>query len=117
MQFTDFTPEELIGKTVLYDDYCGTRAVTKITRTTKTSFGIERNNMLFRLRNGNQRTSGFGASCKLITEERANELRRQWTLNRRAKEAKAAIENELKSGRPTLEQLEAACVALGLKFE
>lgn len=117
MNFKDFKPEELIGKTVLYDDHCGTRAITKIARTTKTSFGIERNSLLFSLRNGNQRTSGYGASCELITEEAANELKREWTLNRRVKEAKAAIENELNSVRPSLEQLQAACAALGIKKE
>lgn len=115
MNFSDFTPEELIGKTVLYYDGCGRSRITTINRVTKTCFGISHNELLFKLHSGFER-GGDGlhqAHCTLITEERANDLRRQWAIDKRVKLAKEFIEHQITKGNPTVEQLEAAVKALG----
>ena len=77
MNFKDFMPEELIGKTVVYNDGFGNRRLTTIDRITKTCFGIAHNEVLFKLQNGYER-GGDGhhqASCILVTEEEAAALR------------------------------------------
>ena len=125
MTFTDFKPEELIGRKVLHEsgqvNASIKRRITTITRVTATAFAVDGSDQLFRLSDGerkgiSRKESMWGSvgSCKLLTEEEAKEIAAKWANIRRTKKAIEAIEHEVKSGRPTLEQLEAACVALGL---
>lgn len=116
MDFKDFKPEELVGKIVVYNDGFDHQRISTIDRITKTCFGIKHNAVLFKLVNGYER-GGDGhhqASCRLVTDDQANTLRAEWAIKKRIKLAIESIEHEVRSGRPTVDQLEAACVALGL---
>ena len=122
MNFNDFTPEELVGKKVLYTNSSSlstTQGIRTIVRVTKTGFALNGVEGLFNFmgskKGGDGRTNwGTHVNCKLITEEQANELTAKWAITKRMNAAKEAIQHEIKSGRPTVEQLEAACKALGL---
>ena len=97
MEFSDFkdNPKELIGKLVLVDD----NAIRKITRVTKTSFGINDSDKLFSLINGRERTSGrwHWSTCRLITEEKASEYRKKWAEHKQAMSLMDEIGGSLKT--------------------
>lgn len=92
MKFTDFKPEELIGKLVLYESgssYGGTtKSIYTIVNVTKTAFKIGREphpplDALFSLTDGYQKglrgrqNMGIISHCELITEEQAAKLRKE----------------------------------------
>ena len=105
MKFTDFKPEELIGKLVLHRSgtcYGGVYgSIKKITAVTKTSFKLEGDNNLFNLQNGDQRGlngkmyMGVISDCKLITDEEAIELKKKWADNRDRKRIIKLVQDKI----------------------
>lgn len=108
MELSDFkdNPKDLIGKYVLIASRYR-QEVKKITRVTKTAFGFDDTSDLFSLTNGFIKGGGNWnfTSAKLITEERANELRSIWDKEKRQRQLKEQLTEKLKSA--TLQQLEA----------
>ena len=108
MKFTDFKPEELIGKTVLFTfghSYSGkTRQISKITKVTKTGFKIDVTGFedrLFSLNNGHQKglngrmNMSIVSYCDLITEEETQKYREEFTKNREIKQIKSLIKDKI----------------------
>lgn len=108
MELSDFkdNPKDLIGKYVWITSRYG-QEVKKITRVTKTAFGFDDTSDLFSLKSGWLKGGDAWSivSAKLITEERANELRSIWAKVKRHRHLKEQLKEKLKSA--TLEQLEA----------
>lgn len=79
MKFTDYTPDELIGKTVIISNR-HRMFLTKIEKVNKWSFKTASGDNLYNLNNGNKRgNDGWNhSSAQLITEERANKYRKEW---------------------------------------
>jgi hypothetical protein len=118
MEFKDFenNPQELIGKTVLYESGMSYsvikgRSLMKIEKVTKTGFRLfTMPHIMFSLIDGSQKgltgrmSMGTISRCQLVTEEEANQLREQWKRN---KEEKALREKmKIKFETMTFEQLQ-----------
>lgn len=108
----------LIGRAVEIDGYMGAKSTfSTIVSTTDHYFKVDGSNDLYRRDSGKLRGDGKAwrpCYARLVSPEEVNkELTRRREL-KRINATKATIIQELNSGRPTLEQLEAACVALGL---
>lgn len=119
MNFSEFPPDQLLGKKVLYRSgrsYEGIgRRITTIVKVTKTGFRINNCANLFDFRGlAKGDREGMISECELIDPEQEQALTEEFSRNKRTKAAKEAITHEIQSGRPTLEQLELACLALGL---
>ena len=108
MEFKDFKPEELVGKTVLFQygqSYAGkSRQICKITKVTKTGFRIDATNFednLFSLTDGYQKgltgkmNWGTVSYCTLITEEEAQKYREEFKVNRETKQIKSLIKDQI----------------------
>lgn len=106
MEFKDYKPEELIGKTVLVSSN-NRSSISTIERVTKTAFQIKGAPALFNLSNGWMKGCDKWnlTQCSLITEDQANEFRKKWGEK---KEGKVIIElfDKLKT-ELTIEQLRA----------
>lgn len=114
MEFTDFKPEELLGKRVLHE-YGSTyasknsRSITTICKVMKTGFRINskaHSNYLFNFE-GKCRGLSVGAfsKCKLITDDQARELGEEFKRNREIREMTHRIRNEIEKENLTHEQL------------
>lgn len=117
MNFKDFekNPQELVGKTVLYESgmsysYKRNRSLIKIEKVTKTGFRLfTMPDTLFSLIDGSQKGLNGRADmaiiskCKLITDEEANKLRKQWKRNKIERELREKMQEKLKT--MTFEQL------------
>lgn len=120
MNFSDLPPDQLVGKKVLYRsgrtfDNSFNRRITTIVKVTKTGFRINNCTALFDFRGLAKGSTGSVLSeCELIDAQQEQALIEEFSRNKRTKWAKEAIIHEIDSGRPTLEQLELACLALGL---
>lgn len=113
MEFNDFkdNPQELVGKTVLYEDgqtYWSTtnKRLCKIEKVLAKGFKIScEPAFTFRLDDGRNKkhTTGFTSKCTLLTEEEAKELSLKW---RRAKDERILREQmKAKVETMTYEQL------------
>lgn len=116
MDFSQYTPEQLIGKKVLFE-YGSSTAVTysyicHIWWATKTMFQIKGNeskkwleDLKFSTKDGKQKGLNSGgrsswssvSSCRLISDEEAKELQKQWYEKRKRKELKEEIIKRLES--------------------
>lgn len=115
MEFKDFenNPEELIGKTVLYEygSFNNTRrSLINIEKVTKTGFKIfKMPDTIFSLINGSQKgltgrmNIGTISQCKLVTEEESNQLKKQWESNKEEKSLREKM--KVKFETMTFEQL------------
>lgn len=118
MEFKDFENnyDELVGKTVLYEigqTYSDKRnwLLLRIDKVTKAGFKLfSMPNALFSFRDGSQKGLTARAhmstisQCRLVTEEEADELRRQWAQNKRERELREKMQEKLKT--MTYEQLQ-----------
>jgi hypothetical protein len=118
MEFKDFesNPQELVGKTVLYEtgqSYSDNRkfSLFKIEKVTKTGFRVfSKPDVLFSLIDGSQKglngvaSMSFISKCKLVTDEEANNLREQWKRNKEEVALRMKMQEKLKT--MTLEQLQ-----------
>lgn len=107
MEFKDFKPDELVGKTVLYEygqTYSSSynKAIKTIERVTKTAFEISGcPGFLFLLTSGNRKglnsrqDMATHSVCYLITEEQANEYRKEWNTKRAIKLLRDTITEKL----------------------
>lgn len=106
IKFSDFMPFELIGKTVLYQygksyNQNLNKALRKIEKVTSTGFRITKESGLFSLRDGYMKglngkmDAGTISKCELITEDKANELRKEWAENRTIKLFKDIISENI----------------------
>jgi len=97
MGFKDFQPKELIGKWVHISNRHN-EWVKKITRVTKTGFGVEDSDSLYSLNNGHLkgRTAWYMESASLISEDEKNRLTSEWNKVRDMRAMKSTIENSLK---------------------
>ena len=113
MEFNDFkdNPQDLVGKTVLYEDGHTYWSVTnkrfcKIEKVLAKGFKIScEPDLIFRLDDGysKQHTVGFVSKCTLLTEEEVKELSLKWS---RAKEERVLREQmKAKVETMTYEQL------------
>ncbi len=98
MKFTDFKPEELIGKLVLVESNTAS-SISKIKSVTKASFKIDSDSdASFRLSDGGLKgiTSSrldFGrfCNCSLISEDEAKKLIEKWRKNKLTREMRKAL--------------------------
>ncbi len=115
MKFTDFKPEELVGKLVLYSSGKSynnrlNQAIRTIERITTTGFRISKHESIVFNFNGDQKglnsraDIGTISRCELITEEKAKELVAQWNQNKLISKMKTEIKDKLDS--LSFEQLE-----------
>lgn len=100
-------PQELVGKTVLYESgqtYSTTtnKSIRIIEKVTKTGFRIsEYADALFSLRNGSRKGLNGRADmatvsqCRLITPERGAELEVIWANNKAKRELNNTISNKI----------------------
>lgn len=110
MDFSQYTPEQLIGKKVLFEYGSSTagisRYICQIWRATKTMFQIKGGeskkwlqDLKFSTKDGRDKSLNKGGRanwgtvsyCRLISDEEAKELQKQWYEKRKAKELKAEI--------------------------
>lgn len=117
MDFKDFenNPQELIGKTVLYERGRSwsdktNRSLIKIEKVTKTGFRLFlMPDALFSFVDGsmkgltNRMDMGTISKCTLVTDEEANQLREQWKRNKEEHILREKMQEKLKT--MTLEQL------------
>ena len=82
MNFKDFSPEELVGKTVLWETR-STRRITKISRVLKTGFCLECDEKIKFKFNGHEKNDDkwYTSFCRLITPEEEIEIRKQFKFN------------------------------------
>jgi hypothetical protein len=115
--------EDLLGRCVelIAGGRNGGTTFHEITSVTKFGFrisqGIGQDPSLYSAKNGKLRGSGeewYPEECRLVTVEYVLKESRAKRELARAKKAREAILHEVNSNRPTIEQLEAACKALGL---
>jgi len=111
MEFKDFenNPQELIGKTVLYESGMSfsdkrTRSLMKIEKVTKTGFKLfAMPDKMFSLINGSRKgltgreNMGTISKCKLLTDEEANQLREKWKQNKEVKELREKMKVKLET--------------------
>ena len=90
MEFSDYTPEQLIGMNVLVTGRA-TNWISQIEKVNKASFKVQKSNTLFNLNNGSERggSTWSSYSASLITEEKAASIKAQW---KEKSDKKAAIE-------------------------
>ena len=115
--FSDFTADELMGKTILNTaggSGNSSRRLAKITHVTKTGFRISDSESLYSLDRGKKKGGGnarmdWGVydNCELVTEDEANAFRKQWAENKEKKALYKTFENKLKISDLTLEQVKA----------
>jgi hypothetical protein len=110
MDFSQYTPEQLIGKKVLFEygsSTAGTsRYICQIWWATKTMFQIKRGDskkwledLKFSTKDGRDKSLnkggcanwGYVSSCRLISDEDAYSLKKEWYENRKRKELKEEI--------------------------
>lgn len=86
-ELTNFKPEELIGKFVIISNRYGS-SVGKISRVTKSYFGIENSENLFSLKNGDLRGNDAWnfTSAKLISKDEAKKQIGAWKKKKESKE-------------------------------
>jgi hypothetical protein len=101
-EFKDFTPDDLVGKRVMYE-YGSTFstknrfAITTITKVTKTGFRTKRNPKLLFSFDGHQKglNGRMGMAtisrCVLLTEDEAKQIINQWERNIATIKLKEAI--------------------------
>ena len=112
MQFHELKPEELMGRLVLVHHNRKMPYVRSIVGLTKTAFRISDSKILFRSKNGWEKTSDTWnrSHCELVTQEKAQEVARKneevKAIKRLKDEILCAVDNA------TLGQLEAAKKAL-----
>lgn len=100
--FRDYTAEELIGKVVL-NEYGTTynasygKKIASIVKVTKTGFKITNDSSLFSLVDGDKKGMSIGSrnTCYLITDEQADNLRKEWKEKRLKKEFLERINSRL----------------------
>lgn len=95
MEFTDFQPNELIGKTVFIRS--GIDSISKIKRVTKTAFEVEGHSGLFSLVSGHKK-GGDGrnfTSAKLITDEEADVIKNKWAAERERKKIISLVQEKV----------------------
>jgi hypothetical protein len=108
LKFTDFKPEELVGKIVLFtsgNHRSPSRSITKIIAVTKTGFRIDKEpTFLFNLIDGSKK--GISNSrmnwdtvcdCELITDEQVANLRKEFAAKRETTEIKKMLNDKLQS--------------------
>lgn len=124
IMFRDFPIDELVGKKVLYTyglAYAGkSRRIAKIVRVFKKSFHIEGDDGKFSIIDGHEAGIGVGnvSKCQLISEAKAASLMKEFGENKRKCALIEDIENAIQNkDRFTVEQLQNACVALGLNLQ
>jgi hypothetical protein len=118
MKFKDFieNPQELIGKTVLYESGVSygykKLQLIKIEKVTKTGFKLfSMGNEIFNLNDGCQKgltgrsSMSTVSRCTLVTEEEAEEYRKQWKQKREEKELREKM--KIKFETMSFEQLKA----------
>jgi hypothetical protein len=121
-KFSDFKPEELVGKYVLYEsgmtyDDKLLKSICRIVKVAKTSFKIKDDGALFDF-NGYQRglsgrhNMGTISRCTLLTQDEADLIVAQW---KQAKEKKRMIES-ITAALPnlTFAQLNSICAIAGV---
>lgn len=106
MKFTDYNPEELIGKKVLFESGMSYSAknlrIARIEKVTKTGFRINESEYLFGFDGHAKGLSGrqnmaVVAHCVLVSEEQALNFKKTWYANRVCKQQKEELTNSITS--------------------
>lgn len=112
LKFTDFTPEELLGKTVLYEygssygSYNPSQGIRTISKILKDRFKIskssgEMEDKMFSIVDGmgaggySRMDMGRVSRCYLITPEEKDEILRGWFINKETRRLKEFIKNKI----------------------
>lgn len=107
MSIKDFSPEELIGKHVLINDN-GRLSLDVIEKVSPKYVYLKKSDSLYSVTSGDARGSSKNMwryhFIELITEEKANEYRKEWSDKNRTKELKNYI--ALNVAMLSLEQLQ-----------
>jgi hypothetical protein len=117
LKFSDFTPEELIGKKVLLTD-SSLSAIRTITRVTKEYFAISQSNALYSLHTGNLRGGDIWrvSNCSLISDADARVLSIKWSAVKQRRAQLAYLDSKLESlSNEQINQLFELCSSFDIK--